>query len=182
MGIFHRYNSTIHGNYRRAYLRSGLITGALLAVYVLLRLLMGSPLESPTSYVSDAVMLVAMFLFMAFYRNSLPDKKITLKEAMLFGIGMAVVASLLYGIALWAIGQAAPQQTELFTTTATQQTNNTASLPASHPYWAAWWAIYAAVLMALLGGFGAFVAAIFLRNEKSEIKTRKQTSNKTNKQ
>ena len=104
MGIFHRYNSTIHGNYRKAYLRSGLITGLLLSAYVLIRLLMGKPLESPTSYVSDAVMLVAVFLFMAFYRNSLPDKKITLKEAMLFGIGTAVVAAFIYGLALWAFG------------------------------------------------------------------------------
>ena len=109
MSIFHRYSSTIHGNYRKAYLRSGLITGVLLAAYLFSRLLMGKPLESPTSYVSDAVMLVAVFLFMAFYRNSLPDKKITLKEAMLFGIGTAVIAAIFYGLMLWAVGVAFPQ-------------------------------------------------------------------------
>lgn len=172
MGIFHRYNSTIHGNYRKAYLRSGLITGVLLAAYVLIRLLMGKPLESPTSYVSDAVMLVAVFLFMAFYRNSLPDKKITLKEAMLFGIGTAVVAAFIYGLALWAFGLAFQQQTALFSTTMTGNEVTTQD-PQLH-YWAAWWAIYSFVMMALLGSFGAFVAAIFFRNEKSDIKNRKK--------
>lgn len=172
MGIFHRYNSTIHGNYRKAYLRSGLITGLLLSAYVLIRLLMGKPLESPTSYVSDAVMLVAVFLFMAFYRNSLPDKKITLKEAMLFGIGTAVVAAFIYGLALWAFGLAFQQQAALFSTTMTGNEVTTQD-PQLH-YWAAWWAIYSFVLMALLGSFGAFVAAIFFRNEKSDIKNRKK--------
>ena len=172
MGIFHRYNSTIHGNYRKAYLRSGLITGLLLSAYVLIRLLMGKPLESPTSYVSDAVMLVAVFLFMAFYRNSLPDKKITLKEAMLFGIGTAVVAAFIYGLALWAFGLAFQQQTALFSTTMTGNEVTTQD-PQLH-YWAAWWAIYSFVLMALLGSFGAFVAAIFFRNEKSDKKKKKK--------
>lgn len=168
MGIFHRYRSTIHGNYRKAYLRCGLITGTLLTAYMLVRLLMGSPLPSPTSYVSDAIMLVAVFLFMAFYRNSLPDKRITLKEAMLFGIGTAVVAALFYGLALWAFGSAFPQQTVLFTNTVAAKEITTQD-PQLH-YWAAWWAIYSCILMALLGAFGAFVAAIFLRNEKSEVR------------
>lgn len=171
MSIFHRYNSTIHGDYRRAYLRCGLITGALLAAYVMVRLLMGAPLESPTSYVSDAVMIVAVFLFTAFYRNSLPDKKITLKEAMLFGIGLAAVASTIYGLALWALGVAFPSQTVLFTNTMTAQ-GVTPEDPQLH-YWAAWWAIYSFILMLLLGAFAAFLAAIFFRNEKSEIKTKK---------
>ena len=83
MGIFHRYSSTIHGNYRQAYLRCGLLTGALLAAYLLVRCLMGSPVGSPLSYVSDAVLLVCIFLFSAYYRNSLPDKLVTLKELML---------------------------------------------------------------------------------------------------
>lgn len=171
MGIFHRYNSAIHGNYRKAYLRCGLATGALLVAYVLVRMLMGTPLESPASYVSDAIILVAVFLFMAFYRNALPDKKITLKEAMLFGIGLAVVAAIIYGLALWALGLAFPQQTVLFTNTVTGQ-EITVNDPQLH-YWAAWWGIYSFVMMALLGSFGAFVAAIFFRNEKPEIKKRK---------
>lgn len=172
MSIFHRYNSTIHGNYRKNYLRCGLITGVLLSAYVLVRLLMGSPLQSPTSYVSDAIMLVAVFLFTAFYRNSLPDHKITLKEAMLFGMGLSAVTAAFYGLALWAIGLTSPQQTVLFTNSMTGQ-QITLQDPQLH-YWAAWWALYSCILMLLLGCFGAFVAAIFFRNEKSEIRTKKQ--------
>lgn len=168
MGIFHRYNSTIHGNYRAAYLRSGVIGGALLAVYVLVRYLMGRPVESPLSYISDAILLVLVFLFAAYYRKSLPDGLVTLKELMLFGIGMSAVAAVLYGVILWAFGLAVPAQTVLFTNSMTQQ-EITLQDPQLH-YWSAWWAIMAAVEVLLLGSFGAFLAAIFFRTEKSEIK------------
>jgi hypothetical protein len=144
----------------------------MLMLYLLVRWLMKNPAESPVSYLSDGILLVAVFLFMAFYRNSLPDKKITLKEAMLFGIGTAVIAAILYGLMLWAVGVAFLQQTALFSTTMTGNEVTTQD-PQLH-YWAAWWAIYSAVMMALLGSFGAFVAAIFFRNEKSDIKNRKK--------
>lgn len=168
MGVFHRYNSTIHGNYRRAYLRCGPLVGLLLAAYVLVRLLMGSPMESPTSLVVDIVLLVSVFLLTAYYRNSLPEKKITLKEAFLFGLGLSIVAALVYGLALWAIGAASPSQTVLFSTTMTGQ-EVTPQDPQIH-YWAAWWALFAGGATALLGAFGAFLAAIFFRNEKSPVK------------
>lgn len=167
MGIFHRYDSTIHGNYRRAYLRCGLLTGVLLAAYVLVRLLMGKPMESPASMIVDAILLVAVFLLTAYYRNSLPEKKITLKEAMLFGMGLAAVTGIVYGLILWAIGLTSAEQTILFTNTMTGNTI-TAQDPQLH-YWAAWWAIVAGVETIFLGAFGAFVASILFRNEKAPI-------------
>ena len=149
MGIFHRYSSTIHGNYRRAYLRCGLLTGALV------RLLAGRPMESPLSLIVDIIFIVVLFLLTAWYRNSLPEKKITLKEAMLFGMGTATVAGVVYGLALWVIGINSASQTVLFTTT---MTGNEVGLqdPQLH-YWAAWWAI---------------VSAIFFRNEKGMIRNK----------
>ena len=171
MGIFHRYNSTIHGNYRKAYLRCGAITGLLLSAYLLVRILMGKPMITPASYVSDAIILVAVFLFTAYYRNSLHEKKITLKEAMLFGSGTAVLAAIIYGLALWVIGIAFPLQTVVFTHNLMVK-EITAQDPQLH-YWAALWAIVAFVEMAVLGAFGAFVASILFRNEKPEIKHRK---------
>lgn len=173
MAIFHRYSSTIHGNYRRAYLRCGLVVGLLLAAYVLVRLLMGNPAESPLSYVSDAILLVCIFLFAAYYRKSLPDKQVTLKELMLFGSGTAVVSAVLYGLMLWGIGLAFPQQTVLFTNSMTPN-EVTLQDPQLH-YWAALWAIVAAIETLLLGGFGAFLAAIFFRNEKGEIWRKKDS-------
>ena len=171
MGFFHRYKSEIHGNYRKSYLRCGLLTGALLGGYVLVRMLMGSPVGSPTSLVSDIVMLVAVFLFTAYYRNALPEKKITLKEAMLFGMGLALVASVVYAVMLYVIEMCSTAQTVLFTNTLTGQ-EITAENPQLH-YWAAWWAIMSFLMMLLLGSFGAFVAAVFFRNEKGEVWKRK---------
>ena len=168
MSIFHRYSSTIHGNYRRAYLRSGAITGLLLAAYVMVRYLMGNPLESPLSYVSDAILLVAVFLFAAYYRNSLPEGKVTLKELMLFGIGLSAVAAVVYGLVLCAFELIVPDQTLQFTTGMTGK--EISPLDPQMHYWAIWWAIMAAVEVLLLGAFGAFLAAILFRNEKSEVK------------
>lgn len=171
MGIFHRYDSTIHGNYRRAYLRGGLLTGALLGGYVLVRMLMGKPVQSPTSLISDIALLVAVFLFTAYYRNSLDEKKITLKEAMLFGMGLSLVASFLYGALLYVVEMCSSAQTVLFTTTMTGQ-EITSEDPQLH-YWAAWWAIMSFLEMLLLGCFGAFVAAVLFRNEKSTPRNKK---------
>ena len=170
MSIFHRYKSTIHGNYRRAYLRGGLITGSVLAAYLLLRLLMQNPAASPTSYITDAVVIVLVVLLMAYYRRSLPDGKITLKEAMLFGMGTAVVGAAVYGVCVWLMCLVVPAQAALFTTTLTP--NPTEPTDPQIGYWAAWWGVYAAILMALLGSFAAFVAALFFRNEKSDIKSK----------
>ena len=167
MAVFHRYHSTIHGNYRRAYMRCGIIVGLLLSAYVLVRLLMGNPAASPLSYVSDAILLVCIFLFAAYYRNSLPDKKVSLKELMLFGIGTSAISAVIFGLLLWGIGLAFPQQTVLFTNNMMPEEVTQAD-PQLH-YWAALWAIVAAVEVLLLGAFGAFLAAIFFRNEKGEI-------------
>ena len=170
MRFFHRYSSTIHGNYRKAYLRCGLITGGLLALYIMVRYLMGSPAESPEAYMSDIIMLVAVFLFTLLYRNSLAEKKATLKELMLFGMGTAVVASVLYGLCLWLFGYAIPEQTDLFTRTLRGEE---AVLSAPSHYWAAWWGFESAIKLAVLGGFGAFIAAIVFKNEKGAIREKK---------
>ena len=153
-------------------MRSGVLMGGLLTLYVVARLLVGMPVERPTSLASDGILLVGELLLMAYYRASLPERKITLKEAMLFGIGLAAVAAVVYGIALWVIGLLSPQQEALFTTSMTGQAVG-ADDPQLH-YWAAWWGFYACVMTLVLGGFGAFIGAIFFRTEKAEIKQHKQ--------
>lgn len=165
-----RYTSTIHGNYRRAYLRSGLLTGMLLFLYILVRHLLGVPAPAPESYATDGILLAAVFLLALLYRNSLEGKRASLKELMLFGMGMSLVAALLYGLLLWAFCLAVPAQTVLFAH-ATTGADITAADPQLH-YWAAFVAIVAAVKLALIGCFGAFLAAVFFKNEKSEIKTK----------
>ncbi len=169
--FFHRYQSTIHGNYRKAYLRSGLLTGIMLVLYLLVRWLMRNPAESPISFLSDGILLVAGFLFTMLYRNTLPDRKATLKELMLFGLGTAILACFLYGLFIWVSGFAIPGQIELFTNTM-MENEPFAQYPAH--YWSALWGIVSAVIMAVLGGFGAFISALILKNEKPVVKTKKQ--------
>lgn len=166
MKFFHRYKSTIHGNYRRAYLRSGLLTGLMLMLYILVRWLMQNPAESPVSYFSDGILLVAVFLFIMLYRNSLPERKATMKELMLFGMGTAVVACLLYGLFVWLSGFAIKDQIKVFTENMMENAPY-ADYPAY--YWSALWAVVAAAVMAVLGCFGAFISALILKNEKPEV-------------
>ena len=91
---------------------------------------------------------------------------------MLFGIGTAAVAALVYGLSLYLIQLTSPSQTTLFTQSLTDtETQGLKDLYPLH-YWAAWWAIVAGMGTILLGAFGAFIAAIFFRNEKSPISPR----------
>ena len=165
MRFFHRYRSTIHGNYRKAYLRCGLLTGLMLVLYLLVRWLLKNPAESTVSYLSDGILLVSVFLFTLLYRNSLPDRKATMKELMLFGTGTAVLACFLYGIYIWLSGIALPEQTELFTKTL-MKADDYGEYPVG--WWSAIVGMITAVIMAVLGSFGAFIAALILKSEKGE--------------
>lgn len=138
-------------------------------LYILVRYMMQKPAESPEAYMSDGIMLVGVFLFTLLYRNSLEEKTATLKELMLFGMGTAVVASVLYGLFVWGFGSVVPAQTEIFTCTLRDE-EAFATAPAH--YWAAWWGIESGVKLAVLGAFGAFVAALLFRNEKSEVRSK----------
>lgn len=147
------------------------MTGIMLVLYLLVRWLMRNPAESPISFLSDGILLVAGFLFTMLYRNTLPDRKATLKELMLFGLGTAIMACFLYGLFIWVSGFAIPGQIELFTNTM-KGSGEFSKFPAH--YWSAFWAFIAAVIMAVLGGFGAFISALILKNEKPVVKTKKQ--------
>lgn len=171
MKIFKRYSSTIHGNYRKAYLRCGLIVGVLMSLYLLIRNLMGAPAQSPVSLVSDAILLVSVFLFAAYYRNSLPERKVTLKELMLFGMGLAAVAGLVYGLFLWVILSVDTDSILRFVPGMTGREVDPND-PQMH-YWAPFIAIVSAIETLLLGAFGAFLASILLKNEKPEIKNKR---------
>ena len=166
MKFFHRYESTIHGNYRKAYLRCGLLAGLMLVLFLLVRWLMRNPADNPETYLSDGILLLSVFLFTMLYRNALPERKASMKELMLFGIGTAVVASLLYGVYIYVAGFVMPGQIELFTNTM-KAPGAFAEYPAH--YWSALWGILTAVKMAVLGGFGAFISALILKTEKGNI-------------
>ena len=171
MKVFKRYSSTIHGNYRKAYLRCGLIVGVLLSLYLLIRNLMGTPAVSPVSLISDAILLVSVFLFAAYYRNSLPERKVTMKELMLFGMGLAAVAGLVYGLFLWVLLSVDNDSIMHFVPGMTGREVDPND-PQLH-YWAPFIAIVGAIETLILGAFGAFLAAILFKNEKPEIKNKR---------
>ena len=168
MALFHRYHSTLHGNYRRAALRYGLLTGSVMAAVMLLRVLLGNGVSSPGGGWLDVLLIAAVILLTAHYRQQLPDRKITLKEAMLVGVLTSLMAAAVYALLLLAIEEIIPSQIVQFTRTMAGQTITTAD-PQLH-YWALLWAIIALGQTALLGSFAAFLAAVVLKNEKSEVK------------
>ncbi|MBR1793350.1 MAG: DUF4199 family protein [Bacteroidales bacterium] len=178
--IIRQYQSEIYGNYRLAYLYYGILTGVLLALTVFFqRLLFPSTLSSPESYVTDGVLAVSIFLAAWHYRSRLPHQKVMLKELLLVGIGMSMVASLLYGLLLWFLcGVAFPDIVQSFIM------HRLSVMPSPEESPDAFVAVartkdYTAGDWAFIGGFRVFVisiifvffAAIIFKTEKSPQKT-----------
>lgn len=100
--LIRRYNSTIYGNYRKSYLIDGAITGAVMAVIMLVRdLFAGSALASPENLLTDVVLLIGIFWWSYQYRSQLPEQKVSLKELMLLGLGIGLVSAVVYGLWIW---------------------------------------------------------------------------------
>ena len=100
--VFRRYKSTIYGNYRRAYLTYGVLTGAGMTAVVALRNWMGgTPVATPENYLTELVLAAGIVWASWRYRKGLPDGKVTLKELMLLGLGIGVVSGVVYGLWTW---------------------------------------------------------------------------------
>lgn len=100
--IFRRYKSTIYGNYRKAYLIDGLLTGAAMSVIVAVRdWLAAKPMATPENYITEIILAVGIFWATYHYRKGLPEGKVTLKELMLLGLGIGVVSAIVYGLWTW---------------------------------------------------------------------------------
>ena len=106
MAFLKRYESTIYGPYRRAGIVAGLWAGLLLALYLVVRWLAGSPLSAPQGYGGDIILLLAMLFFSVRYRRRLPQEKVTLKELMQLNMWTGFVSALLLGVSLWLYGTA----------------------------------------------------------------------------
>ncbi len=104
MNFLRRYKSEIYGNYRVAYLRDGLIAGAVMFLVIVFCKLIYYPIYAPESYVTDITLLVVTLFFAYRYRKKLPEGKVSFKELMLFGLGLGVVAAIVYGLSLMLYG------------------------------------------------------------------------------
>lgn len=177
-----RYESTIYGKYRIAYLKYGVFIGLAISLYVLICGTIGHPIQTPDNYGTEAVMLLGIFLSTYLYRNSLPEKLVSLKELMLLGIGMGTVASVVYGLILWMYTSVLfPDWVNIFIESrinvmpdASESEEAKIAVDAVRNYSAGDWAF--------IGGFRSFVmsilmvfcAAIIFRTEKAPIKQPKK--------
>ena len=105
MGLLRQYQSEIYGNYRLAYVTYGVVAGLLIAAVLLFHRILfpSNPPLSPENYIIDIVPAVAIFAASYRYRSTLPNRQVMIKELMLLGIGMGIVASVVYGLLLWVI-------------------------------------------------------------------------------
>ena len=103
MRFIRRYKSEIYGNYRRAALVDGFAASVVMAAYVLISSLVGLPVSAPETYVTDGLMLIAVFVGAYLYRKSLSEVSVSLKELLLLGLDMGVVIGIVYGLLLWVI-------------------------------------------------------------------------------
>lgn len=101
MGLIRRYSSVMHGNYRTACLKYGLYMGLAFSFVLFFRWLIVLPASQPMGIVENVLQFGLMLAFVAMYRGSLCEKKITFKEAYIVGLGSAVVGAIIYGLFMY---------------------------------------------------------------------------------
>ncbi|MBR4803035.1 MAG: DUF4199 domain-containing protein [Bacteroidales bacterium] len=104
MALLHRYQSTMHGNYRKFILIFGPVAAVALILSVLARLYFFDPIETPVSWTDNVVLAICLIAFTLVYRATLPEKKITFKEIFILTVGLSCVAAVLYALYLWHYG------------------------------------------------------------------------------
>lgn len=179
MRLLRRYKSEIYGKYRIAYLRDGAFTGLFIAGVVLFCKLIYYPIYAPETYITDIALLVATLFFTWRYRNGLPDKKVFFKELMLFGLGLGIVAALVYGLFLLFYGgvvdkEFAARCLEHFIHGEQQgagtDEEKAATIEVMRSYHLYTWAFIGAFRTAVMSIMTAFLGALVFRTEKNVVK------------
>ncbi len=177
--IFRRYKSTIYGNYRKAYLIDGALTGVVMSVVMLLRdLLAKSPMSSPENYITELVLAVGIFWSCYQYRRQLPDGKVTLKELMLLGLGIGLVSAVVYGLWTWlrcgvldtSLVDYYNQQRIAVMEPAESSAEAKMAVEQVRRYTAGDWAFIAGFRLAVMSIIITFFAALIFRTEKAPVK------------
>lgn len=184
--VFKRYNSTIYGNYRKAYAIDGLITGAAMALITFLRdLLAGSAMGAPENYISELVMAAGIFWSAYQYRKNLDEGKVTLKELMLLGLGIGVVSAVVYGLWVWldascidtTLAQHYNEQRIAMMPPAEESEEARVAVELTRRYTAGDWGFIAGFRSAVMSIIIAFFAALVFKTEKGEVVVRKSKTN-----
>ena len=168
-----------------ACLRDGIFAGALISAVVLLCKLLYYPIYAPENYVTDLTLLAATFFFAYHYRKTLPEGKVFFKELMLYGLGLGVVAAIVYGLFLLLYGgvidkEFAARCLEHFIH-GEQQGSGTdeekaATIAVMQTYKLHTWAFIGAFRTAVMSIMTAFVAALVLRTEKNVVRPKPETT------
>lgn len=180
--FFRRYKSTIYGNYRKAYLIDGALTGVIMSVIVLVvNLFSGSQMQSPDSIVPEIVMMVGIAWSAIQYRKGLKDQKVTFKELILLGLGIGVVSSIVYGLFIMAYGAIDPSLVQHFQEQriavmepASSSADAKVAVEAVRHYGAGDWGFIAGFRSAVLSILVAFLVAVALRSEKAPVIEKKK--------
>ncbi len=179
MGLLRRYQSDIYGRYRIAYLRDGALTGLFLVAVVLFMKIIYYPLSVPHSLYTDIALLVATLFFAYRYREKLPEKKVFFKELMLYGLGLGVVAAIVYGLFLMLYGGVIdtefPERCMQQFIENESQGNSTPeekaqTIAVMRTYKLHTWALIGTFLTAVMSIMTAFIAALLFRTEKNIVR------------
>ena len=164
-----------------AYLRDGVLSGLLISGVVLFCKLIYYPIYAPQNYVTDVTLLVATLFFAWRYREGLPEKKVFFKELMLFGLGLGVVAAIVYGLFLLLYGGVIDKEfparcLEHFILGEQRGTGTdeekAATIEVMKTYKLHTWAFIGTFRTAVMSIMTAFVAALVLRTEKNIVRTK----------
>ena len=181
MRIIRRYQSEIYGKYRVAYLRDGAYTGLFIAGVVLFCKLIYYPIYAPENYVTDLALLVATLFFAWKYRSHLSEKKVFFKELMLYGLGLGIVAAIVYGLFLFLYGgvidREFPARCLEHFILGEQQGSGTDeekafTISVMRTYKLHTWAFIGAFRTAVMSIMTAFVAALLFRTEKNIVRNK----------
>ena len=183
MKFIRRYQSDIYGGYRKAYLRDGLLTGVTISAVVLFCKLIYYPIYAPETYVTDGTLLVATLFFAYRYRSRLPEKRVFFKELMLYGLGLGIVAAVVYGLFILLYGSVidegfAARCLRHFVNgeqqSAGTEEEKAATIAVMQTYKLRTWAFIGAFRTAVMSIMTAFIAALVFRTEKNIVKNDKE--------
>lgn len=179
MKLIKRYQSNIYGNYRVAYIRDGLLSGLAISLLVLA---ISYPLRHPHNLTVDVVLLVATLFFAYRYRSKLPDGKVFFKELMLYGLGLGIIAAVVYGLFLVFYGRVIDEafcarclnefiKNEQNGTGTPEEKAETIAVMKGYTIYT--WALIGVFYTAVMSIMTAFVGALLFRTEKNVVRPKK---------
>ncbi len=175
--IIKRYRSVIHGNYRCASIKYGIVMGVGLSCCLVLRYILGHPSNAPISGDENWVVFIAlliMSLVLVFhYRRHLADKKISFKEGFLLTLYSCIVACVIYAVFMYFYAIFIDNGIDSFQdrtidtmTRAVANGNSTNNIHLPEMIYLVFWGMMANMIMSILV---AFITGIICRNERAEI-------------